>query len=101
MTITPPPDGPEFCNKGLQTIGFERGHWDENGGALFEITTKAQMEQVLSADDNFSHLKSILEYLFDRTDGVHYLLNSNFWCNLQWVEQYWNDTKRDTRQKCN
>lgn len=36
----------------------------------------------------------------ERLAYVAYMLCAKFWCDLQWVEQYWNDAKRKTRELC-
>ena len=64
------------------------------------VLSKAQMEEIVSVEPGFAEVKYILKELFDAEPTVHFILNAKFWCNLQWVEQYWNDTKRDTREKC-
>ena len=103
-----PPSGRSFYNKGMTTIGNERGHWDETGrlwnGTMDEgtgkVLTNPQMIEILAQDDDFKHTPSILEELFAEQPAFYFILNAKFWCSLQWVEQYWNDTKRDTREKC-
>ena len=103
MSLPPRPEkGEDFCNKGLQRIGFERGYWTEEGRDVVTnvVFSKGAMIRRLNADEDFSKVKTILEEFFDNQDHVSYILNAKFWCDLQWIEQYWNDVKREVREKC-
>jgi hypothetical protein len=62
--------------------------------------SKADMVKILSKDEDFSNVKTILEEFFESQPHVEYILNAKFWCDLQWVEQYWNDVKREVRELC-
>lgn len=87
-------------NKGLRTVGMERGHWDKDG--KIEGRTKAlsleEMRAVLRKDPDFARCPTILEQTFadfaatSCTFSVSYL--AKFWCTLAWIEQYWNDCKQ-------
>ncbi|KAK7242115.1 hypothetical protein SO694_0015408 [Aureococcus anophagefferens] len=91
----------EFYNKGLQRIGFERGYWPEDGrDAAGDPISLDAMRQRLGKDSDFANVKSKLEEFFDTQPHVAYMLCAKFWCDLQWVEQYWNDAKRKTRELC-
>ena len=91
----------DFCNKGLQKIGFERGYWTEEGcDRTGKVLKKAAMIKRLAEDSDFSAVKTILEEFFEEQPHVSYVLNAKFWCDLQWVEQYWNSVKREVRYTC-
>jgi hypothetical protein len=61
---------------------------------------KSEMADFLAQDPDFERCKSILEEYYDGESGFHYLLLPKFWCNFAWVENYWNDCKRITREQC-
>jgi hypothetical protein len=103
----------DFVNKGLRTIGFERDYWNEAGHDVNgKKLSKADMIQQLAKDLDFSQVrqlckdfeysqvKSILEEFYETQPHVQFILNAKFWCDLQWVEQYWNDVKREVRELC-
>jgi len=114
LTMADPTGGDRRINKGLTRIGFERGHWDEHGKAqeydentdtsTLKTVTREQMIETLKKDPDFAAPeKSILEEFFEDegNKGVAvYLRNPKFWCNFAWVENYWNDCKRATKQRC-
>ena len=89
-------------NKGLRTVGFERGHWDVAGKVAGKpkACTLEEMKDVLHKDPDFAHNPTILQQTFaDFQRGVcefsmSYL--AKFWCTLAWIEQYWNDCKQVT-----
>ena len=92
---------------GLRTAGFERGHWDKDGKITGKAKslTLAEMRDVLRRDPDFASCPSILEsafkdfpVMFGGGFSMSYL--AKFWCTLAWIEQYWNDVKEVTRQKC-
>lgn len=94
-------------NKGLQTIGFERGHWDKDGKVLGKLKslTLEEMRDVLRGDPDFAYCPTILEeavadFVCEFCGGFSMSYLAKFWCSLAWIEQYWNDVKEDTRQKC-
>ena len=58
------------------------------------------MRAILGRDPDFANVKCIIEEFYDGQEGFEWLLNAKFWCNLAWVENYWNDAKRDTRTLC-
>ena len=58
------------------------------------------MQYILSQDDDFRYCKSILEEFYDHEQGFHMMYLPKFWCNFAWVENYWNDVKRVTREQC-
>ena len=106
---------PENKNKGVQRIGAERGHWDADGKrpASSDGSRPADkkslnldvMRSILALDDDFSYCPTILEDTvrqFNKTSkaefDVFYL--AKFWCVLAFIEQFWCDVKRVTRQKC-
>lgn len=87
-------------NKGLRTVGFERGHWDNEGkveGRRKPLTLE-EIRDVLRKDPDFVRCPTILEQTFadfratSCTFSISYL--AKFWCTLAWIEQYWNDCKQ-------
>ena len=91
-------------NKGLQTVGAERGHWDKDGfvpGGT-KVLTLDEMRDVLRKDPDFAVCLTILERTFETFPlemqelpwlrdvpalefSVSYL--AKFWCSLAWIEQ--------------
>jgi hypothetical protein len=121
LTMPDPNDSTKMINKGLLRIGNERGHWDMEGrimlptfGPLHRLPgggdlrlepqmkklQKPEMADFLAQDPDFERCKSILEEFYDGESGFHYVLLPKFWCNFAWVENYWNDCKRITREQC-
>ena len=96
-------------NKGLQRVGYERNYWGEDGklpGASKALTL-AQMRDILRKDDDFAYCMTILQEKIaefqardERVCDFEMGYLSKFWCILAWIEQYWNDCKRVTRQQC-
>jgi len=100
------------ANKGLQSVGHERGYWDASGkveGASKALTLE-EMKTKLKGDPDFKYCPTILEDTVKhyndtrKSEGRHcefeVALLSKFWCTLAFVEQYWNDVKRVTREQC-
>ena len=107
QSLVIPVEGGEPMNKGLQTIGFERGHWDKDGKITGKAKslTLAEMRDVLRRDPDFASCPTILESAFKDfpvvfSGGFSMSYLAKFWCTLAWIEQYWNDVKEATRQKC-
>ena len=91
-------------NKGLQTVGVERGHWDKDGmvQGREKALTLDEMRDVLRQDPDFAVCLTILERTFETFPleiqelpwlsgcpalefSVSYL--AKFWCSLAWIEQ--------------
>jgi len=97
-------------NKGLQAVGFERGHWVKDGRKVGETKAQVleQMRDVLREDPDFKVCLALLQGEFADEDvafaegrccfEMDYL--SKFWCSLAFVEQYWNVAKQVTREEC-
>jgi hypothetical protein len=90
----------ESVNKGLRTVGFERGHWDKEGKVegRRKAFTLQEMRDVLRKDPDFMRCPTILEQTFAGFRATSYTFSmsylSKFWCTLAWIEQYWNDCKQ-------
>ena len=54
----------------------------------------------LEKDTNFAHVKTTLEEFHETQPHIAFILCVEFWCDLQWVEQYWDDAKHTTRGLC-
>ena len=91
-------------NKGLQTVGAERGHWDKEGkvGGQGKALTLEEMRDVLRKDPDFAYCPTILERTFEsfpeEMRGLPWLQGvppleysmdylAKFWCSLAWIEQ--------------
>ena len=99
-------------NKGLLTVGFERGYWDKDGkvaGGTKKLSLE-DMSQQLSKDPDFKYCPTIIEDTVKdfndrrvaegRTCEFEVAVLSKFWCTLAFIEQYWNDVKQVTRERC-
>ena len=120
LTMPDPANPDKIINKGLRRIGHERGLRSHDGrvtatfiGPLNEDQSerhrvrcallKFEMVALLSDHSDFSSAakRSILQTAIEEAGSqFHFLLDAKFWCNLAWVEIYWNDVKRITRDIC-
>jgi hypothetical protein len=113
-------------NKGLRRVGFERGYWDEEGkvvaggfSPLHDDGSPWPSNKALLLDDVRTRLRQDADFerpptLLEDTMGAyndaratsgrachfHMAYLPKFWCSLAWIEQYWNDCKRVTREQC-
>ena len=102
-------------NKGVQTIGYERGHWGADGKrppsadgtrpADTKPLTLEAMREILARDPDFAYCPSILEDTvkeFNTNSTVEFdvFYLAKFWCPLAFIEQFWCDVKRLTRELC-
>ena len=97
-------DDGNAINKGLLTVGAERGHWDKDGMVQGRVKalTLDEMRDVLRQDPDFAVCQTILERTFETFPlemqelpwlrgcppldfSVSYL--AKFWCSLAWIEQ--------------
>jgi hypothetical protein len=104
--VTVDAEGREI-NKGLQTVGFERGHWNKDGrvGGQGKVLTLEEMRTILRKDPDFQYCPTILENSFTGfrpvfCGGFSMSYLAKFWCTLAWIEQYWNDVKLYCRERC-
>ncbi len=87
-------------NKGLRTVGFERGHWDKDGkvAAQPKALLLEEMRNVLRKDPDFAKNPTILQQIFADFESQYCKFSmsylTKFWCTLAWIEQYWNDCKQ-------
>jgi hypothetical protein len=87
-------------NKGLRTVGFERGHWDAAGRvpAQPKALSLEEMRNVLRKDPDFAKNPTILQQTFADFESQYCKFSmsylAKFWCTLAWIEQYWNDCKQ-------
>ena len=75
-------------NKGLRTVGFERGHWNAEGRVegRRKALTLEEMRVVLRKDPDFLYCQRILEQTFAdfAATSCTFLMSylSKFWCTL-------------------
>ena len=52
----------------------------------------------LEKDADLAHVKTMLEEFYETHPHIAYILCAKFWCDLPWIQWYWNDAKRTTRE---